>query len=260
MTSRRELRPTPSRGAATSRKPGLRASRWVPRTAVLTALATATIGLPVADALSPEDQVPNPVAQTVDDGYPSAHEVLSSLTLQTTPTSLLAAVQGVSQVSGGSSRSLERDPLPGCDGQPRPGGANGQIPASDLCTLWDGNHMLRGDAAVAIAELNQNFRAVFSRDLCLTDSYRTLASQRRLIYQKPGLAATPGRSNHGWGLAVDLCSSETGSSTVMQWLLENGPTYGWDNPDWARSGGSGPYEPWHWEYFPGTDSMGSTNG
>jgi D-alanyl-D-alanine carboxypeptidase len=32
------------------------------------------------------------------------------------------------------------------------------------------------------------------------------------------------------------------------WLLENAPAFGWDNPAWARKGGSGPYEPWHFEY------------
>ena len=37
------------------------------------------------------------------------------------------------------------------------------------------------------------------------------------------------------------------------WLKENAPDFGWDNPDWARSGGSGPYEPWHWEYVAGQD-------
>ena len=25
------------------------------------------------------------------------------------------------------------------------------------------------------------------------------------------------------------------------------PAYGWDNPEWARAGGS-KNEPWHWEY------------
>ena len=81
--------------------------------------------------------------------------------------------------------------------------------------------------------------------------------QRRLAYTKPGLAATPGSSNHGWGLAIDLCGAETNSSAAMGWLAENGPAYGWANPDWARRGGSGAYEPWHWEYVPGTTAMGT---
>ena len=44
-----------------------------------------------------------------------------------------------------------------------------------------------------------------ARPICITDSYRTYASQVRLYGQKPALAAVPGTSNHGWGLAVDLC-------------------------------------------------------
>ncbi len=139
----------------------------------------------------------------------------------------------------------------------RAASANGQIPSSDLCQLWDPNQMLRGDAAVALSELNLGFRASFGRDICLTDSYRSLSEQRRLAYLKPGLAASPGTSNHGWGLAIDLCTSENRSQSVMAWLADNGPVYGWDNPAWARPGGSGAYEPWHWEYVPGTSAMGT---
>ena len=248
-TSRRALRGPQGSG----RRSGWLA-RWVPRTAVLVALASATIAVPLADTvLSRTD----PFAAAAPVGYPSAVDVLSSAQLTSTPTSLLAAVRGASLVSDTSSRSFERDPLPGCDGEAREAGSNGQVPASDLCTLWDGRQMLRGDAAVALAELNQNFNAAFGRDMCITDTYRTLSEQRRVAAVKPGLAATPGTSNHGWGLAIDLCASENRLTSVMSWLADNAPTYGWDNPDWARRGGSGAYEPWHWEYVPGTTALGT---
>ena len=155
------------------------------------------------------------------------------------------------------SRSVDRSPLPACDPSVDPGNANGQIPTDDLCVLWDGTNMLRGDAAVALSALNEDYTAAFGSQLCITDSYRTLAEQRRLAYTKPGLAATPGTSNHGFGLAIDLCSTVTNNRTTMAWLAENGPTYGWANPAWAKSGGSGPHEPWHWEYFIGTDAKGT---
>ena len=102
-----------------------------------------------------------------------------------------------------------------------------------------------------------NFRAAFGRDLCITDSYRTLAEQRHLAYTKGGLAATPGTSNHGWGLAIDLCTAETRNSDVLTWLTENGPIFGWANPGWALPGGAGPHEAWHWEYLPGTTELGT---
>lgn len=244
--SRRDLR----------RTTGGRRGRWVPRGAVLAALAAATIVVPVLDVSGPvvvDDLEVAPVAAVL--GGPSARDVLSSTMLVGTPTTLLAGGRGVREVA--ASRSVDRDPLPGCDGVARPASANGQIPDSDLCRLWDTNHLLRGDAAVAISGLNLAYRATFGRNLCLTDSYRPLSVQRRLAVTKPGLAAAPGRSNHGWGLAVDLCSVETGNAQVMAWLRENGPTYGWDNPQWARRGGAGPYEPWHWEYAPGTSALGT---
>lgn len=268
VTSRRELRDTGNRAARRSARAAARAPRsatgrhvvrWVPRTAVLGALAAATIAFPVVDATS-GDEAPALEARTIelDAGLPTAYEVLSSTIPLSAPTTLLAAGADPRPVAEPVSRSLEREALPGCDGQARASGSNGQIPQSDLCTLWDPQHSLRGDAAVALSELNRNFQAAFGRDLCITDSYRPLSVQRRIAVTKPGLAAPPGRSNHGWGLAIDLCSSETASSGVMSWLRTNGPIFGWENPEWARRGGSGPFEPWHWEYLPGTEAMGTS--
>lgn len=260
------LTPPPSRRAlrgstgapATKRSARARSlPHWIPRSAVLVALAAATIVVPLADSASSQSTVVDAAAVALPTGLPTAYDVLSSSVQQSTPTSLLAAVPIAQRVSSTVSRSFERDPLPGCDGKAREASANGQIPASDLCELWVPNQMLRGDAAVALSELNMNFRAAFGRNICLTDSYRTLAEQRRLAYTKPGLAASPGTSNHGWGLAIDLCTAENRSQAVMSWLSENGPTFGWDNPDWARRGGSGAYEPWHWEYVPGTTELGT---
>lgn len=254
-TSRRELHRS---GQETGRRSSTLLGRWIPRGAVLAALATATIAFPVADATFTTEDVPEGLTPVAAAGLPSAYEVLSSTTVETTPTTLLAAAPGArTVVSDVASRSVDREPLPGCEGSASTAGANGQIASSDLCVLWDPTQSLRGDAAVALSELNGNYRAAYGRDLCITDSYRPLAVQRRLAVTKPGLAATPGRSNHGWGLAIDLCASETNSSDVMAWLRANGPTYGWDNPEWARRSGSGPYEPWHWEYVPGTTALGT---
>lgn len=250
-TSRRELH-----GSTRSRSRRTPVTTWAPRAAVLAALGVATIVIPVIEAESPDVAAAQTAQAMAVTGYPSTYEVLSGSVDSVTPTSLLAALPGAVRVAG-TSRSLDRSPLPDCDGQPRYGSSNGAVPATDLCLLWDGTNMLRGDAAVTLAELNSNFRAAIGTDLCITDSYRTLAEQRRLAYTKGGLAATPGTSNHGWGLAVDLCSSVTNNRASMDWLKANGPTFGWTNPNWALPGGSGPHEPWHWEYLPGTTELGT---
>ncbi len=130
---------------------------------------------------------------------------------------------------------------------------NGRIDRDDLCELWSGEY-LRSDAAVALARLNAEFVTEFGRDLCITDGYRSYSEQVSVRWRKPGLAARPGTSQHGWGLAVDLCKGEASARAKEHtWLEDNAPDFGWDNPDWARSGGSGPYEPWHWEYVAGQD-------
>lgn len=254
----RRARATSSSDSAPATSAAQRGARtWLPRAGVLGALAVATIAVPLVDHQAEAATVDVEAVTVADLGYPSAYDVLAGGGEAATATSVLAAVQGAERVAAMASRAYDRDPLPGCDGEARPAGQNGLIPASDLCELWVSGQSLRGDAAVALAELNFNFRAAFGRDLCLTDSYRSLADQRRVAALKPGLAASPGTSNHGWGLAIDLCTSENRSTSVMSWLQDNGPTFGWDNPQWARAGGSGAYEPWHWEYVPGTSEMGT---
>ncbi|RZQ59440.1 D-alanyl-D-alanine carboxypeptidase [Amycolatopsis suaedae] len=125
---------------------------------------------------------------------------------------------------------------------------NGLIPASALCSLGFGSHALRCDAAQAFLAMSEAFAASFGRPLCLTDSYRTFASQVDLYRRKPTLAAVPGTSNHGWGLAVDLCGgAESFGTPEYAWLAANAGRFGWTNPPWARPGG-GREEPWHWEF------------
>ena len=66
-------------------------------------------------------------------------------------------------------------------------------------------HRLRCDAAAAYRAMSAAFATAFGSPICITDSYRTYASQVRLYGEKPALAAVPGTATTGWGLAVDLC-------------------------------------------------------
>ena len=122
----------------------------------------------------------------------------------------------------------------------------------ELCALtFAPGHHLRADAAVALARLNIAYRARFGHNLCLTDSYRSVAAQESLAARKPGLAARPGTSEHGMGLAVDFCGGvEKYRSTEYDWMRANAPAFGWENPDWAIPPSSRE-EPWHWEYVVG---------
>ena len=71
-------------------------------------------------------------------------------------------------------------------------------------------------------------------------------------WQKPNtaMAAVPGTSNHGWGLALDIAEERNGkpgidsiSSKFVEWLIKNAATYGFSAE--AQS------EPWHWRYVAG---------
>jgi murein DD-endopeptidase MepM/ murein hydrolase activator NlpD len=129
------------------------------------------------------------------------------------------------------------------------GYSNGMIPADKLCGIsGNSGHMLRCDAAASYAQLAAAYKGRFGKTLCITDSYRSYASQVDLYGRKPSLAALPGTSNHGWGVAVDLCGGIDHFGTAQyQWMLANAGSYGWVHPAWANKGG-GREEPWHWEF------------
>lgn len=153
----------------------------------------------------------------------------------------------LNSVSGGSGSSA------GVGSGAWGGHSNGQIPAKAMKSIpWATHHKLRADAADALIELNKAFKSEFGDNISITDAYRSLESQIRLKAIKGDLAAKPGTSNHGWGLALDLASGINNySSDTYKWMLKNAPAYGWVNPDWARQGNTSPYakqEPWHWEY------------
>jgi cell wall-associated NlpC family hydrolase len=138
---------------------------------------------------------------------------------------------------------------PSYDGARQWGGyPNGLIPPSAMCPLGVAGHSLRCDAAAAYRAMSAAFAAAFGSPICITDSYRSYASQVRLYGEKPTLAAIPGTSNHGWGLAVDLCGGiEHYGTAQYAWMKANAGRFGYLHPDWAEPG-NGREEPWHWEY------------
>ncbi|WP_217614953.1 D-alanyl-D-alanine carboxypeptidase family protein, partial [Cellulomonas sp. GbtcB1] len=127
--------------------------------------------------------------------------------------------------------------------------ANGKIPSSALCELdFAPGQELRCDAAEALEQLNVAFTQAFGIPLAITDSYRSYGQQVACRAQKGNLCATPGTSNHGGGVAIDLGGNAYSFGTDQHdWMLAHAEEYGWTLPDWARATGSKP-EPWHWEY------------
>lgn len=128
---------------------------------------------------------------------------------------------------------------------------NGEIPVELLCRPRFANVLLRCDAAAALEQVNTAYRAAFGRDLAVSGGYRTLAEQQQARATKGDLAAEPGTSNHGRALAVDF--SDFGSVGQFDdpdylWMVANAPQFGWVHPPGMGPGGSGPLEPWHWEF------------
>ena len=249
---RAAARKKPRSAGSSFHRPAGRAHKggWVARAGILAALGITTIAVPLANASQQGASATS---------VPLVAEGRSTLDVITSSSSSAAATEAVIVAEGGTlagrdaavaSRGSARDTLAGCDLSQPVRGANGRLGSEELCDLSQSGHRQQPYAAVAFDALNEAYRAKFGADICLTDSYRSLQSQYSVARSKPGLSARPGTSQHGLGLAVDLCPTSYTSTARWNWLKANGPTYGWDNPAWARSGGSGKYEPWHWEYFP----------
>lgn len=119
-------------------------------------------------------------------------------------------------------------------------GNNGRLPTSALAPIAGGR--LRKDAARAFNAMNaESIRrfGVTLRPLGPVSSYRSLAAQQYFwsLYRsgRGNLAAYPGTSNHGEGLAVDL------ASTRMRAIVDQiGAKYGWQKR-WSDA----PREWWH---------------
>ena len=119
---------------------------------------------------------------------------------------------------------------------------NGHIPESALRTVGTTNGKLWGPAS---EKLEQAITAA-SKDgvhIGITDSYRSYeaqvdVAQRKGLYSQGGLAAKPGTSEHGWGMATDLKLDAAG----LKWMRAHGGEYGFVE--------STPRETWHWSYHP----------
>lgn len=124
-------------------------------------------------------------------------------------------------------------------------GQNGSIPSSALSAasgfapgpgVGPTGGLLRKSAAAAWNAAN----VASGNALRLTEGYRDLKAQqyRWSLYKSGGnLAATPGTSIHGLGLAADVAGGQA-------WLRANGAKYGWANTGLGFS----QREPWHFEF------------
>jgi zinc D-Ala-D-Ala carboxypeptidase len=242
-------------------------SLTVPQMGIASALGLATVVAPISGLMA----MPAPAKATANE-LSTPHVAAPAFGLRehvSTAVELLQLIPGIDDTPvvpktlaaprdllvTNPSRDHGRAVLPGCSGVvPALKPANGQLPASMLCTLWDDKHQLRADAAIALAKLNVAYQQAFGHPMCISDGYRSLSQQYTVKAERGYLAAQPGTSVHGLGRAVDLCDGvQTFGSRTHQWMVDNAPRYGWTNPDWAQPGGSGPREAWHWEWNCGVE-------
>ncbi len=117
---------------------------------------------------------------------------------------------------------------------------NGTIPAAALAPVGSTGHSMWAPAANGLGQMI-DAAATDGVAIRITDSYRPIDVQERLakekgLYNEGGLAAVPGTSNHGWGVATDLDLD----GPALEWMRTNAWRYGFVEDV--------PREPWHWTY------------
>jgi len=232
--------------------------RFISRATVIGTLAAATIAAPFVQGAAQSGESPFDV-EAPHTG-PNVLDLVTQPAERPEASGAVVRAEAITRPESAASRTLDRSPLPECDVNAPVEGTNGALADHSLCELWQPGEYLRPDAAMSLSALNEAFRASFGREMCLVASYRSLGAQYDIKAARGYFAASPGTSMHGWGLAIDLCSKETGDSEVYSWLWANAPSYGWQNPAWAQLGGGGAYEPWHWEFVSGVIEKGEWRG
>ncbi|MEO6144216.1 MAG: D-alanyl-D-alanine carboxypeptidase family protein [Dermatophilaceae bacterium] len=161
----------------------------------------------------------------------------------------IAADRRLAEALHGQDFKLLTDDSSSCGRDDPANYANGQLPASALCPLYAApDQSLRREAALAFNAMSNAYQQQTGSALCVADSYRSYVEQVAIKLERPGLAATPGTSQHGLGLALDLCGGvQNFSAPAHLWMQRNAPLYGWFHPGWAEPSGVLP-EPWHWEF------------
>ncbi|NNH23146.1 peptidase M15 [Pseudokineococcus marinus] len=163
-------------------------------------------------------------------------------------TSAAPAVSAVSTSGAAGSASSAPSVVGKLDGKGVPldlrAHGNGKVPEGQLVEIGGAGsgERLWGPAAAAYDRMAAAARAdgVTWR---VNDSYRSYEDQvsmaaRKGLRSEGGLAAAPGTSSHGWGMAVDLGLD----GRAQAWMRENAGRYGFAE---TVSG-----EPWHWGFRP----------
>ena len=137
---------------------------------------------------------------------------------------------------------------------------NGKL--SGLTPIGNG-HELNAEAAKAYLKmvdaakndgiswnLTDSYRPYEIQDKIFDWKYYKQTNKKRKIGTSGTPVAYPGKSNHGWGSAVDLGAKY--GDPAHQWLTKNAALYGFSNPfKNPRT------EPWHWEHVASAKSMKS---
>ena len=132
---------------------------------------------------------------------------------------------------------------------------NGEVPRSEMKKVKGYAGWGKAGSGILHKSVANKFQSMLDaakkdgNPIGINDTYRTYADQVRMKAAKGNLAATPGTSNHGYGLAADLNYFDKG----YKWLWANAGKFGFKPlKGWGLSPNTpNKAEAWHWENLTG---------
>ncbi|MDM7830319.1 M15 family metallopeptidase [Cellulomonas edaphi] len=212
-------------------------------TARIAQIQTQIGSLQTAQAVAPA-QVSQPVGASSGSSGAAFAQALADATAQTAAAQPVAAAPRAAAPSAGTDRTAGSTAVD-ATGVPLvlKKFGNGHVPASALSNVAGTDAVLWAPAARALEDL----RAAAAKDgvsIGINDSYRSYERQEAMVktkglYGHGGLAAQPGTSMHGWGVATDLHLD----ARALSWMKAHADDYGFVDNVAGES--------WHWQWKPG---------
>lgn len=136
------------------------------------------------------------------------------------------------------------------NGALKPGQLAG-LPANVRANTLATSEHLSLSAAKAFVTLNAAYREQFGHGLSVNEGYRDLVTQTRYRASLgASIAAAPGKSNHGYGNAIDFATPELRSdkSASSVWMREHAASFGFANNTLAQPTRYLSQEWWHYDF------------
>lgn len=126
---------------------------------------------------------------------------------------------------------------------------------SDVVNVRSRDKRLVPEAAVSLQAMAAVYKSQTDDEFDVTSAYRDIKTQKQVFqrqdHRRYPLASSPGSSDRGWGIIIDVPGGNDNDLSYQQaWMVDNAGKFGWEMV--APPTSTGVYkQPQHWIYDDG---------